>query len=63
MIVPVDKTNTAVEVFAPDGMHWGTIAFPRIPANCGFGGAGATTLYVTAREGLYSVDMVVPGIY
>ena len=56
-------TLSGVQVFAPDGMQWGTIAFPRVPSNCGFGGAGADTLYVTAREGVYSVDMVVPGIY
>jgi gluconolactonase len=53
---------SGVEVFAPDGMHWGTIAVPRQPSNCAFGGAGALTLYITAREGLYSVAAVVPGI-
>lgn len=55
-------TDTGIQVFAPDGMLWGTIAVPRISANCGFGAADGLTLYITAREGLYSVSMVVPGI-
>ena len=56
-------TGTGIQVFAPDGMQWGTIAVPRVPANCGFGEADALTLYITAREGLYGVSMVVPGIH
>jgi gluconolactonase len=56
-------TFDGVEVFARDGMQWGTIVVPRIPSNCGFGDVDGLTLYITAREGLYSVSMVIPGIY
>jgi len=51
-----------VEIFAPGGEPWGTIAFPRLPSNCAFGGADARTLYVTAHEGLYQVPMTIPGV-
>lgn len=55
------STRTGVEVFAPDGRRWGVIAIPEQPANCAFGGADARTLYVTARTGLYSTRVNVPG--
>lgn len=51
-----------IEVFAPDGASWGTIEVPRQPANCGFGGASLTTLYITARQGLYRVEMNLAGV-
>ncbi len=44
-----------VRVYAPDGSLLDTVAFPRKPANCGFGGEDGTILFVTAREGLYKV--------
>lgn len=43
-----------VMVFAPDGRHLGTIAPAELPANTAFGGDGST-LYMTARTGLYRV--------
>jgi len=52
-----------VQIFSPAGDNWGSIAFPRLPTNCAFGGADARTLYVTAQEGLYEVAMTLPGIY
>jgi len=55
-------TAEGINVFAPDGTLWGTIVVPRVPANCAFGGADARTLYITAREGLYSVVMPIRGI-
>jgi sugar lactone lactonase YvrE len=30
-----------------------------MPANCGFGGREMSTLFITARKGLYSVEMSV----
>ncbi|HSI76106.1 MAG TPA: SMP-30/gluconolactonase/LRE family protein [Lunatimonas sp.] len=65
------KTDTAgnlyatgpggVLVFSPDGKHLGTIAFPESPANIAFGGPDMKTLFVTARTGLYSIQVKVPG--
>ena len=43
-----------VLVFSPDGRHLGTIAPAELPANTAFGGDGST-LYMTARTGLYRV--------
>ncbi|HTJ82150.1 MAG TPA: SMP-30/gluconolactonase/LRE family protein, partial [Polyangiaceae bacterium] len=53
------STADGVTVYAPDGSLWGTIAVPEQPANCAFGGADRKTLYITARNGLYSVTMSV----
>lgn len=55
-------TANGVEVYAADGTSWGTITVPEQPANCAFGGADRKTLFITARTGLYSVDLVVPGL-
>lgn len=55
-------TSAGVAVFAPDGSSWGTISVPMIPANCGFGGADRRTLFITARTGLYAVQLGIPGI-
>jgi gluconolactonase len=52
-----------IEVFAPDGEHWGTIEVPGSPTNCAFGGTDGRTLYVTAGAGLYRVTLAHPGIY
>jgi len=51
-----------VWVISPDGAHLGTIAFPELPANVAFGGDDYKTLFVTARTGLYSVQINTPGI-
>ncbi|MBD3627437.1 SMP-30/gluconolactonase/LRE family protein [Cyclobacterium sp.] len=50
-----------VWVFSADGKHLGTIAFPETPANIAFGGPDMKTLFVTARTGLYAVELKVPG--
>lgn len=55
-------TNAGVKVYAPDARLLGTIVVPQEPANCGFGGADFKTLFITARTGLYSVELQVPGI-
>jgi gluconolactonase len=55
-------TSAGIRVFAPDGTAWGTIAVPEQPANCAFGGADRRTLFITARTGLYRVDLAGPGL-
>ena len=54
-----------VRVYDPEGKSWGIIQVPdgRIPANCAFGGDDVRTLYITAREVLYEVTLVHPGLY
>ena len=58
-------TSLGVRVYDPEGNPWGTIEVPdgRVPANCAFGGDDARTLYITAREALYEVSLVHPGLY
>ncbi|MEY4178087.1 MAG: hypothetical protein RLY70_1661 [Planctomycetota bacterium] len=50
-----------LQVFSPAGKALGVIPFPEQPANATFGGPGNKTLYVTARTGLYAVDMEIAG--
>ena len=51
-----------VWVFSPQGEHLGTIKPPEIPANCAWGDDDGKTLYMTARTGLYRINLNVPGI-
>jgi gluconolactonase len=48
-------------VITPAGEHLGTVEFPQLPANLCFGGPNHQTIYVTARTGLYSIRVNVPG--
>lgn len=50
-----------VTIYAPDGTKLENIEVPEMPANCGFGGKDMSTLFMTARTGLYSVEMNVKG--
>jgi gluconolactonase len=50
-----------VRVYAPDGTLWGTIAVPQQPTNVAFGGDDYRTLYITARTGVYQVQLTNPG--
>jgi gluconolactonase len=50
-----------VQVFNAKGAYLGTIAVPRQPANVAFAGPGKQMLYITAREGLYRVNMLSKG--
>lgn len=50
-----------VLVLSPDGRHLGTIAPAELPANTAFGGDGST-LYMTARTGLYRVGTNARGL-
>lgn len=51
-----------VTVLSPSGSRIGIIAFPEQPANLAFGGEDYKTLYVTARTGLYSIELTVAGL-
>ncbi|MFO7825849.1 MAG: SMP-30/gluconolactonase/LRE family protein [Cyclobacterium sp.] len=50
-----------VLVLAPNGRLLGTIRFPETPSNLAFGGPEGKTLFVTARTGLYAVELKVAG--
>jgi gluconolactonase len=54
-------TVAGVQVFDAAGKHLGTIKVPRQPANAGFAGPGKRVLYITAREGLYRINMLAQG--
>ena len=49
-------------IISPDGKHLGTVLTAELPANLAFGGADSKTLYLTARSGLYRINLKVPGI-
>lgn len=49
-----------VWVFDPEGVHLGTIKPEEVPANVGWGDDGST-LYMTARTGLYRVQLNTSG--
>jgi gluconolactonase len=55
-------TVTGVQVFDAGGQHLGTIKVPRQSANVAFAGPDKRVLYVTAREGLYRVQMQAKGL-
>lgn len=55
-------TSAGIDVFAPSGTKWGTIAVPMQPSNCAFGDADHKTLYITARTALYKVRLANPGM-
>lgn len=49
-----------VWVFSPDGTHLGTIQPDEVPANAAWGDDGST-LYMTARTGLYRIKLLATG--
>lgn len=51
----------AVQVFNPAGEKIESIKIPENPANVTFGGPNNSTLFVTARTGLYSIETNVRG--
>jgi gluconolactonase len=53
-------TSGSVQVFAPNGAKLGTITVPN-SSNVAFGGPDAKTLYITAQDSLYAIDLNVPG--
>jgi gluconolactonase len=54
-------TVTGVQVFNAKGQYLGTITAGRQAANVAFAGPGKSTLYLTAREGLYRVKTLAQG--
>ncbi len=55
-------TYKGIVVLNPEGKLLGRIQTPEHPANCAFGGAGNKTLFITARTGLYKIDLKIPGM-
>ena len=53
--------HEGVWIFSPEGIHLGTIEFPEVPANCTWGGADNKTLFVTARNSVYKIDLLIEG--
>lgn len=49
-------TSQGIEVIDPLGDHWGTIALPKQPSNCTFGGQEGNILFVTAQDSLYQIS-------
>jgi gluconolactonase len=56
------SSNQGIRVFGSDGTDLGTITVGKKPSNAAFGGADRTTLFITAQDALYSVDLAVPGL-
>ena len=56
------SATAGVEVWKPDGTKWGTIPVPKKATNCAFGGADHKTLYITAQDTLYRVQLANPGL-
>ena len=52
---------TGVQVFDRHGQYLGTIKVPRIPSNVAFAGPNKRTLYITARQGVYKLQMLSQG--
>ena len=55
-------TSGVVWVYNPKGKLLAEIEFPEKPANVVFGGADRKTLFVTARTGVYTLQMKVKGV-
>jgi gluconolactonase len=54
-------TVSGVQVIAPGGEYLGTIRVPSVVRNLAFSGPGRQTLYMTALESLYRVQMLSKG--
>ena len=52
---------TGVQIFDSAGKYLGTIKVPRQPSNVAFSGADKKTLFITARQGLYRINMLSQG--
>jgi gluconolactonase len=50
-----------IQVFDRTGKYLGTIKVPRQPSNVAFSGADKKTLFITARQGLYRINMLSQG--
>ncbi|MET0287942.1 MAG: SMP-30/gluconolactonase/LRE family protein [Polyangiales bacterium] len=54
-------SGNSVRVYAPDATMRGQIAVADGPSNVAFGGAGNKTLFITAQDAVYSIELNVPG--
>ena len=54
-------TGENITIYSPTGHLVSSIAVPEPPSNLTFGGPEGTTLFITARTSLYSVEMTVTG--
>jgi len=50
-------------IWDPQGRLLSKIAVPEGPANCTFAGPDRKTLYITARQSLYAIDLNVAGLH
>lgn len=55
------SSGNGADVFAPDGSLIVKINLPKAGANLCFGGKDGTTLFITARDGLYAVETKAKG--
>lgn len=55
------SAGDGVHIFSPEGKLIGKILVPEAPANLCFGGKDFKTLYMTARTGLYKIDLATEG--
>ncbi|HEX7859953.1 MAG TPA: SMP-30/gluconolactonase/LRE family protein [Verrucomicrobiae bacterium] len=55
------SAGDGVHIFSTDGKLIGKILVPEAPANLCFGGKDFKTLYITARTGLYKIDLAAEG--
>jgi gluconolactonase len=46
-----------IHIFDADGTMTGKVGMPIRPSNCEFGGADGRTLFITARQSLYSIGL------
>jgi gluconolactonase len=53
-------SSAGIEVYAPDGDHWGNISVGAAASNLVFGGPELRTLYITTPSQLYRVDVPIP---
>ena len=60
-ITAVNQEDRGVIIYNPEGKEIERIAVPEGPSNVCFGGKDFKTLFITARTGLYSVEMSVKG--
>jgi gluconolactonase len=51
-----------VQIFDASGQYLGTVQAPRQTSNVAFAGPDKRTLYITAREGLYRLKVLTPGL-
>ena len=54
-------TGLGIQIFDKAGGFMGIIHFPKTPSHCVFGGDDLSTLYVTAREHIYSIKTKMKG--